>query len=121
MKINIIGDQILFHLEPGSLNPNSRFFISSLSENVSSAAGLSPLTSSSSHSQDESLREYQSLLLEEKRCLQILQNIQKKLNFLRPALGDANEDLSGEESDATVAGYSLFFTAVAIMIFVFGK
>jgi DNA gyrase/topoisomerase IV subunit A len=120
MKINIIGDQILFHLEPGSLNPNSLFYLSESDVPPSSSMSAGSVTPSSS---DNSRQEYQTLLQEEKRCQQILQNIQRKLEVLRPALADdelESETVKGAVT-AAVTDYSLFFTAIGFFILVLSK
>jgi hypothetical protein len=116
MKINIIGDQILFHLEPGSLNPNSLFYLSESDVPPSSSMSAGSVT-------PNSRQKYQTLLQEEKRCQQILQNIQRKLEVLRPALADdelESETVKGAVT-AAVTDYSLFFTAIGFFILVLSK
>jgi hypothetical protein len=116
MKINIIGDQIHFRLQPGSPNPNSKFFFSHLQaqENLDlsaggEGAGADPLT------------EYQRLLLEEKRCQQLLENIQKKkeslrLTQLQDDSGPTGNKESGGESSASLIGYYIFLVTVGLLI-----
>jgi hypothetical protein len=127
MKINIIGDQIHFRLQPGSPNPNSRFFLPSLvsQENGDLCGGGGGVGENGA---DPLLDQYRQLALEEKRCQSILENIQKKKEVLRLSL----VELQGEESvsksvdelgdySATAVGSSIFLATVGILIFCLKK
>lgn len=104
MKVNIIGDQILFQLKPGSLDPNSRFFLGS-----NTALNNSQPNSPTSHQLTD---QYHQLILEEQRCQNILQNIQQKKDSLRNQLSDEDLLSSSELSQASLLGCTLFFVTI---------
>lgn len=111
MKINIIGDQILFQLKAGSRDPNSRFYLESTDD--------LELTKSPPGTSHRLVDQYHRLLLEEQRCRHILENIQRKKEILIEDLSEEEKVLSVSRQPNAVSplGYTLFLTSIGFLAY----